>query len=54
MGRVKLPHKEKYMFLVGCLMNSADFVSNTAGTYGAYLKIWRKHKKCYVDKKFLK
>lgn len=32
---------EKYMFLVGTLMNSADFVSNTAGTYGAYLKIWR-------------
>ncbi len=33
--------KEKYMFLVGILMNAADFVSNTAGTYGAYLKIWR-------------
>ena len=32
---------EKYMFLVGVLMDSADFVSNTAGTYGAYLKIWR-------------
>lgn len=32
---------EKYMFLVGILMNSADFVSNTAGTYGAYLKVWR-------------
>lgn len=32
---------EKYMFLVGILMDSADFVSNTAGTYGAYLKIWR-------------
>ena len=32
---------EKYNFLVGILMNSADFVSNTAGTYGAYLKIWR-------------
>lgn len=33
--------KEKYMFLIGILMNAADFVSNTAGTYGAYLKIWR-------------
>lgn len=33
--------KEKYLFLIGILMNSADFVSNTAGTYGAYLKIWR-------------
>ena len=32
---------EKYIFLVGILMNSSDFVSNTAGTYGAYLKIWR-------------
>lgn len=32
---------DKYMFLVGTLMNSADLVSNTAGTYGAYLKIWR-------------
>lgn len=32
---------DKYNFLVGILMNSADFVSNTAGTYGAYLKIWR-------------
>ena len=31
----------KYIFLVGILMNSADYVSNTAGTYGAYLKIWR-------------
>lgn len=37
----KLISYEKYMFLVGILMNSADFVSNTAGTYGAYLKIWR-------------
>jgi len=32
---------EKYMFLIGILMNAADHVSNTAGTYGAYLKIWR-------------
>lgn len=33
--------KEKYIFLVGILMDASDFVSNTAGTYGAYLKIWR-------------
>lgn len=33
--------KEKNWFLLGILMNSADRVSNTAGTYGAYLKIWR-------------
>ena len=33
--------REKYNFLVGILMDASDFVSNTAGTYGAYLKIWR-------------
>lgn len=35
-----LPH-EKYNYLNGILMCSADKVSNTSGTYGAYLKIWR-------------
>lgn len=33
--------KEKYLFLNGILMKAADRVSNTSGTYGAYLKIWR-------------
>ena len=33
--------EEKYLFLLGILMCSADKVSNTSGTYGAYLKIWR-------------
>lgn len=33
--------KEKINFLLGILMCSADKVSNTSGTYGAYLKIWR-------------
>ncbi len=33
--------KEKYLFLLGILMCAADKVSNTSGTYGAYLKIWR-------------
>lgn len=33
--------KEKYLFLLGVLMCSTDKVSNTSGTYGAYLKIWR-------------
>lgn len=37
----KLLPKEKYLFLLGVLMCSADKVSNTSGTYGAYLKIWR-------------
>lgn len=32
---------EKRMFLIGILMHSADRVSNTSGTYGAFLKIWR-------------
>ncbi|WP_156300122.1 DNA adenine methylase [Streptobacillus canis] len=32
---------EKYMYLLGILMNASDRVSNTSGTYGAYLKIWR-------------
>lgn len=33
--------KEKINFLLGILMCSADKVSNTSGTYGAFLKIWR-------------
>ncbi len=33
--------EEKFLFLLGILMCSADKVSNTSGTYGAYLKIWR-------------
>ena len=33
--------KEKENFLIGILMDCADKVSNTAGTYGAFLKIWR-------------
>lgn len=32
---------EKYNFLNGIFMCAADKVSNTSGTYGAYLKIWR-------------
>lgn len=35
-----LPY-EKFLFLIGILMCAADKVSNTSGTYGAYLKIWR-------------
>ena len=33
--------QEKKLFLLGILMCAADKVSNTSGTYGAYLKIWR-------------
>lgn len=36
----KLP-LDKYMFVMGIVMNSFDRVSNIAGTYGTYLKIWR-------------
>ena len=37
----KLLQYEKYMFLRGIVVNSIDRISNIAGTYGAYLKIWR-------------
>lgn len=33
--------RDKYLFLLGILMCAADRISNTSGTYGAYLKIWR-------------
>ena len=32
---------EEYIILVYSLLDAADFVANIAGTYGAYLKIWR-------------
>lgn len=32
---------DKYKYLQGIFMCAADKVSNTSGTYGAYLKIWR-------------
>ena len=41
---LKLKHllsNDKYMFLVGAGINAFDRVANVAGTYGAYLKIWR-------------
>ena len=38
--KAKLP-LDKYYYLQGIFMCAADKVSNTSGTYGAYLKIWR-------------
>lgn len=32
---------DEYIYLVYLLIDSADFVANISGTYGAYLKIWR-------------
>lgn len=32
---------DEYVYLVYLLIDSADFVANISGTYGAYLKIWR-------------
>ena len=32
---------DEYYVLVDSLVDSADFVANISGTYGAYLKIWR-------------
>lgn len=42
----------KYMYLVGILMCAADRISNTSGTYGAYLKVWRSMalKDIYLEK----
>lgn len=37
----KLLPDDKYNYLQGIFMCAADKVSNTSGTYGAYLKIWR-------------
>ncbi len=37
----KLLPEDKYKYLQGIFMCAADKVSNTSGTYGAYLKIWR-------------
>lgn len=38
--KILLPD-DKYNYLQGIFMCAADKVSNTSGTYGAYLKIWR-------------
>lgn len=37
----KLINDKEYYILVFILVDSADFVANISGTYGAYLKIWR-------------
>lgn len=37
----KILDYSRYMYLLGILMCAADRVSNTSGTYGAYLKVWR-------------
>ncbi len=37
----KVLPSDKYNYLQGIFMCAADKVSNTSGTYGAYLKIWR-------------
>lgn len=49
--KILLPN-DKYNFLLGILMCAADKVSNTSGTYGAYLKIWRSMalKDIYLEK----
>ena len=39
--KTKLLSVEEYYVLVASLIDAADFVANIAGTYGAYLKIWR-------------
>jgi len=39
--KMKWINIDEYYFLVAIIIESADFVANIAGTYGAYLKIWR-------------
>ncbi len=38
----KLIDESEYYYLVACLIEAIPFVSNIAGTYGAYLKHWDK------------
>ncbi len=37
-----LINKNEYNYLLSCLIEAVPFVSNTSGTYGAYLKHWDK------------
>lgn len=34
-------NKSEYYYILNSLIDSADYVANISGTYGAYLKIWR-------------
>ncbi len=38
----KLIDESEYYYLISCLIEAVPFVSNIAGTYGAYLKHWDK------------
>lgn len=38
----KIINKNEYYYLLSSLLQAIPFVSNTTGTYGAYLKIWDK------------
>lgn len=42
---------DEYYYLLAALINAAPFVSNTTGTYGAFLKKWdkRAYKPLYLD-----
>lgn len=40
--RKKIIHKDEYFYLISLLIEATPFVSNIAGTYGAYLKNWDK------------
>jgi len=40
-GKDKLINNKEFNILLASLIDAADFVANIAGTYGAYLKIWR-------------
>ena len=38
----KLIEEHEYFYLIACLIEAVPFISNIAGTYGAYLKHWDK------------
>lgn len=48
----KLINEAEYYYLLASLIEAVPFVSNIAGTYGAYLKIWdnRSQKKIKIEK----
>lgn len=49
----KLITESEYYYLIACLIEAIPFVSNIAGTYGAYLKHWDKRALKKIELKYL-
>lgn len=47
----KLINEDEFYYLIACLVESIPFVSNIAGTYGAFLKHWDKRALKNIDVK---